>query len=62
MYEVVLPDGTTAECATLAAALVAVETLIDDVRRYMRENVVVKKDGEFDAAATDMAQHEGMYA
>jgi hypothetical protein len=60
MWEIILPNGDTATCESWAAAQLAAETLIEDARRYLRENLVVKRDGELDPGATAMLQAEGM--
>jgi hypothetical protein len=60
MYEVILPNGDCAECATLESAQLAVETLIDDACRYLRENLVIKRDGQLDSVATSMLSQAGM--
>ncbi len=59
-FTVELPNGDTAEARSVDAAMLAVETLIEDATRHLRENVVVRRDGELDAQLTAMAQSAGM--
>lgn len=59
-YTVELPNGDIAVCESFDAAKLAAETLIEDQLRFMRDNLVVKKDGKFDAHATEMLQQDGM--
>lgn len=59
-YEVVLPNGDCATANSYEAIQFAAETLIDDAARYLRENLVIRRDGEVDAVATSMAQQAGM--
>lgn len=59
-YQVILPNGDTAICHSWEAAQLAAETLIDDACKFLRQNLVVKKDGEIDSSATAMLQSEGM--
>ena len=50
-YRIELPNGDWAEAYTHEAAMLAVETLIGDATRFLRENVVIRKNGEVDATA-----------
>lgn len=60
MFEVILPNGDCATAQTIEGAQLAAETLIGDACRYLRENLVVKRDGELDATATALTQQAGM--
>lgn len=60
IYRVELPNGDWAEAQTLEAAMLAVETLIEDSAKFLRDNVAIFRDGDLDASATSMAQSAGM--
>jgi hypothetical protein len=59
MYQVTLPNGDCATAPNFDAALLAVETLIEDACRYLRAELVIERDGVFDIAATTAAQQAG---
>lgn len=55
-----LPNGDVAECETWDALQMAVETLVNDACRELRENLVVKRNGEYDAQATAVLSQPGL--
>jgi hypothetical protein len=60
MFTIELANGDWAEAQTFEAAMLAVETLLADAARHLRENVVIRRDGEYDSAASAMASQAGM--
>jgi hypothetical protein len=59
-FEVTLPNGDCASCETWEGAIVLAETLIEDAVKHLRQNLVVRRDGQIDPSATDLLQREGM--
>ena len=60
MFEVILPNSDSATASSYEAIQLAAETLVEDAARYLRENLVIKRDGELDPVSTAMVQSAGM--
>ncbi len=60
MLRIELPDGTWSEAEDMGAALMAVETMIADFTRWLRENVEIYEDGEHDPVKSSVAQQAGL--